>query len=224
MLQVRYFSFNPFEERTILLWDSSLDAVIVDPGCCGDAEFGRLEGEICKEKLRLKAIWLTHGHIDHIYGVKAVADRYSVPVFMHPQDKAILGANCEMAERFGFASPDVSFHTEDLEDGQILNLGESGFKVITTPGHTPGSVCFYNEEAKLLLSGDTLFAGSIGRTDLLGGDYDKLIVSIMDKIMGLDADVDFLPGHGPVGNLGRERTHNPFLQPFNEPEDTITEL
>ena len=92
-----------------------------------------------------------------------------------------------------------------------------GFKVIATPGHTPGCVCFYNEEAGILLSGDTLFAGAIGRTDLLGGDYDKEISSIMDRLIGLPGDVDVLPGHGPRSSIAEERTGNPFLQPFNEP-------
>ncbi len=93
------------------------------------------------------------------------------------------------------------------------------FQVITTPGHTPGGVSFYSEEERILLTGDTLFAGSIGRTDLPGGEYDDLIVSIMDKLMGLDGDVEILPGHGGVSDIASERTHNPFLQPFNEPDD-----
>ena len=95
------------------------------------------------------------------------------------------------------------------------------FKVITTPGHTPGCVCYYCEADKVLLSGDTLFAGSIGRTDHLGGDYDREIISVMDKLMGLPGDVDVLPGHGHRTTIANERTQNPFLQPFNEPEEDI---
>ena len=93
--------------------------------------------------------------------------------------------------------------------------------MITTPGHTPGGVCYYDETDKVLLTGDTLFAGAIGRSDLIGGDYDHLIISIMDKLMGLPGDVDVLPGHGRKTTIADERTHNPFLQPFNEPEEDL---
>lgn len=224
MLKIKNFSFNPFSERTILMWDESLECVVVDPGCYDEAELGSLVSEIEKENLKPQAIWLTHGHFDHIYGVKAIADKYSLPILMHFDDRAIMKNNLDMAERFGLALPNIDFETIEIEDEQLIGFGNSKFKVITTPGHTPGCVCFYNEEAKVLISGDTLFAGSIGRTDHMGGDYDKLIVSIMDKLMGIDTDVIIIPGHGPTSNIGKERTHNPFLQPFNEPEDTMMDI
>ena len=129
------------------------------------------------------------------------------------------------AQGVGLKAPDVSFETEDLVDGQILApFDQVGFKVITTPGHTPGGVCFYSEENKILFSGDTLFAGSIGRTDLDGGDYDKEIVGIMEKLMLLPGDVEVYQGHGPSTSIAEERTTNPFLQPFNEPWENEIDL
>ena len=108
-----------------------------------------------------------------------------------------------------------------MKEGDEIAFGNTKFSVIETPGHTFGGVCYYCKEEKLLVSGDTLFAGAIGRTDSQWGDYDKLIVAIMEKLMGLDGDVEVIPGHGPVTNIGYERTHNPFLQPFNEPDGDI---
>lgn len=221
MLQVKCFSFNPFAERCVLLWDESQEAVVVDPGCYDAGELDELEAALSSQKLCLKAIWLTHGHFDHIYGVKALAAKYQVPVYMHHDDKLILENNLLTASHAGLVAPDIAFGTEDLAEGQVLGFGNTRFSVILTPGHTPGGVCFYDEPDKLLLCGDSLFCGSIGRTDLPGGDYDKLIVSIMDSLMGLPGDVDVIPGHGPVTNIGKERTHNPFLQPFNEPEEEV---
>ena len=111
----------------------------------------------------------------------------------------------------------------DIRDGQILRLAGIELEVISTPGHTPGGVCYLDRKDKILFSGDTLFAGTIGRSDLEGGDYDKLIVSVMEKLMGLDSDITVLPGHEGSTTIGEERTSNPFLQPFNEPEEEVDE-
>ena len=119
--------------------------------------------------------------------------------------------------------PKDSFRSTDIEDGQELELAGIKLKVIGTPGHTPGGVCYLDSEDKALFSGDTLFAGTIGRTDLEGGDYDHLIVSVMDKLMGLDGDITVYPGHAHSTTIARERTQNPFLQPFNEPEEEVDE-
>ena len=137
---------------------------------------------------------------------------------MSPEDRFILDKAGEYANGVGLKAPDVGFETKELVDGQILRYSQDDtFQVIAIPGHTPGCVCFYSEKAKMLFSGDTLFAGAIGRTDLDGGDYDKEIVGIMEKLMVLPGDVEVFPGHGPGTNIAIERTTNPFLQPFNEP-------
>lgn len=221
MLNIRKFLFNPFQETTLLLWDDTQEGVIVDPGCMDPEEKESLTAYIAKEQVRPVAIWLTHGHFDHIYGVPDLAGAYGIPVFMHPDDAVMVANNWQLTRRYRLPDAPKDFPFEPLQDGQELRFGHTVFTVITTPGHTPGGVCFLDAADKVLVSGDTLFAGSIGRTDSEWGDYDKLIVSIMDKLMGLDGDIDVIPGHGPVTNIGHERTHNPFLQPFNEPEEEM---
>ena len=226
-INIKSFHFNPFRENCYLVWDEGLDCVIIDPGCYETSEFSALKGFIATEKLSPKAIWLTHGHFDHIIGVAELSREYSVPVYLSPEDSITLGGNNDVTLSFGLKRPDLSFVTKELVDGQILRFAQddkASFKVIATPGHTPGCVCFYCEAAKTLFSGDTLFAGSIGRTDLEGGDYDKEIVSVMEKLMVLPGDVEVYPGHGPATSIAEERTTNPFLQPFNEPWENDTDL
>lgn len=219
MLKYRIFTFNPFGEKCAVGWDETGDGVVIDPGCYDGRETDELMEGIAGSRAKIKAVLLTHGHFDHIFGLTALLRRLGakVPVYMNPEDKVILENDAAMAESFSLKAPDTSFVTSDIADGDVLKFGKTSFKVISTPGHTPGSVCFYDEADKVLFSGDTLFAGSIGRTDNKWGDYDKMIVAIMDKIMGLDGDTVVLPGHGPATTIGTERTHNPFLQPFNEP-------
>ena len=220
-LNIKVFCFNPFRENSYVLWRGPEDCVVVDPGCYGKEEGARLLDYLASEGLKPSAVWLTHGHFDHVFGVAGLCRSFPVPVYMSPEDKVMVEYGGMMAESVGMPAPDVSFGTVDISDGQELGLG---FKVIATPGHTPGSVCFYSEESKVLLSGDTLFAGSIGRTDLNGGDYDREIVSIMDGLMGLPGDVDVLPGHGPATSISVERTQNPFLQPWGGPCEDENEM
>ena len=213
MLKILTFQFNPFQENCSFAWDETGEAVIIDPGFYDEKEAASLYGKIQEKGVKPKMILLTHGHFDHIFGVKECASKYGIPDYM-------LANNFSSA--FGLRDPDSSFVTESLVDGQILKFGNTEFETIVTPGHTPGGVCFYDAEDKVVFTGDTLFAGSIGRTDQPGGDYDKLIVSLMDKVMVLPGDVTVFPGHGPCTTISDERTHNPFLQPFNEPdEDTL---
>ena len=218
MLNVRYSVFNLFEERTYVAWRDAGRCVIVDPGCREGAELDALEGLLAQEALKPEAILLTHGHLDHILGVKALQDRYGIPVYMHPADTAALDYNQVMAQRFRMKLPGV-FTWTPLADRQKLELADMRFEVIATPGHTPGCVCFLEREEGILFTGDTLFAGSIGRTDFPYSEYDDEIRSIMDRLLPLDPGIAVLPGHGPSSTIGRERTGNPFLEPFNEPEE-----
>ena len=191
-------------------------AVIVDPGMSNPSECSRVADFVSANGLQLKAILLTHGHFDHIYGVKWCVDSYGVPVYMNPADSVIVENAPKHASAFGLDEPQIDFSTKDIADGDILSFGEMSFEVVSTPGHTPGGVCYIDKGNSFMFSGDTLFAGTIGRSDLPGGDYDSLILSLMNKLMFLDGDMEVFPGHGGNTTIGDERTQNPFLQPFNE--------
>ncbi len=207
MINLKIFVCNPYEENTIIAnAQSSKEAVIIDPGCQSGKEFDAVKSYLEKEALRPVAILLTHAHADHICGIPLLKEVYDIPVYMDPRE-----------------NPGFKFDFTPIENGQILHLAGLDLEVISTPGHTPGGVCYLDRADKCLFSGDTLFAGTIGRTDLPGGDYDKLIVSVMDSIMGLDSDTEVFPGHAGSTSIAREKCSNPFLQPFNEPEEEVAE-
>ncbi len=222
MLNVRYSVFNLFEERTYVAWRDERRCVIVDPGCREGAELEALEALIAQEGLTPAAILLTHSHIDHIFGVKLLQDRFGIPAYMHPAEVASLEYNKVMADRFRMKLPG-EFDWTPVQDGQLLEIADMRFEVIATPGHSPGCVCYLERDEGILFSGDTLFAGSIGRTDFPYSDYDDEIRAILERLLPLDPATTLLPGHGPASTIGRERTGNPFLEPFNEPEEDPAE-
>lgn len=218
MLNISYFHFNPFSVNTWIVWDESGNTMIVDPGFSDDRERDALYGYIEEQGLKPEAIVLTHGHIDHVLGVTECCARYGIPAYMSPADAAVMDKHGEVAVRFGFAFDLEAFRTEPVTDGQVLHLAGTDWLAIATPGHSPGGTCYYSADNHLLFSGDTLFKDTIGRTDLPCCEYDDLIVSLMDKVMDLPGETDVLPGHGAPTTISDERTHNPFLIPFNEPE------
>ena len=230
MIHIQDFTFNSFQTRCSVVWDDSLSCAIVDPGCSSDAEISELTSFISSRGLKPVCIMLTHGHFDHVLGVADLVSRYdNLPVYMHPADKATLAGNEYFTNWFGAPLP-ASFETVDIceacpsegcaNDPKCISAIEVGglrFKVIETPGHTPGGVSFYEPSEKVLFSGDSLFAGAIGRTDHPGGDYEMLMKSILGKLVTLEGSVSVIPGHGPCTDIAREGMTNPFLLPFNEP-------
>lgn len=231
MLKFKSFNFNPFQTCCSVIWDDNskneaskenkIPGIIIDPSFYTENERNELFSFIENKGIEPQKILLTHAHFDHIFGVCECINQYNIPVYMHPADKITLNHNEAFAKLFRLKVPNMNFETVDIHQGDKIrindNANEVEFEVIETPGHTPGGVCYYDKMNKILFSGDTLFAGSIGRTDSVIGDYDKLIVSIMDKIMGIDGETFVVPGHGPTTSISQERTHNPFLEPFNEP-------
>ena len=219
MIHIEYFTFNAFMERCSVVWDDDLNCAIIDPGFYTVGERDTLYGFIENKGLRVKAILLTHGHFDHIFGVAEASAHFNVPVYMHTADKVIIDeANPKLCSAFGLKVPAAL--AQDIipsEEGDIIKVGSMKFEVIETPGHTPGGVCYLEREQKIMFSGDTLFAGSIGRTDNQWADYDALMAGIFGKLMELDGDIAVVPGHGPATSIADERMTNPFLMPFNEP-------
>lgn len=222
MLHSRIFVFNPLETNCTVLWeDGSASCTVVDPGMSSPDGCRELTDFLRANGLTPDAIFLTHGHFDHLWGVDRLLSEYPAPVYLHPDDKDIMSriTGGKGMDIFSFLKHD--FPTVDIADGDTLTGGGTTWKVLHTPGHSPGSCCFLAESSPLLMSGDTLFAGCIGRTDLAGGDYDVLMDSLLQKVMVLPGETDVIPGHGRPTTIGREAMTNPFLDPFNEPEKDL---
>lgn len=210
-MKIKTFYFNPIRECCYVAWDETGTCVFIDPGCYGDRELQRLKDFVADNQLHPAKILLTHGHFDHILGVEDVARTWAIDAWIHPADHEQMVRSGEWCAQLGLAFKPYSGTLHDIADGDIISFGETELKVIETPGHTQGGVCFLCEKEQVLFAGDTLFAGSIGRTDHPGGDYDQLIASIDHKLMSLDGDIKVLPGHGPATSIGYERATNPFL-------------
>ena len=220
MIHLEHFIFNPFQTNTFLVWDDKGFCAIVDPGY-QDAEKAEIVAFIESKKLTPVCVMLTHGHFDHIYGLTHFASTYNVPVYMDMKETySFEHTNPYVCRSYGLempALPGEGITLTDTKDGDVIKVGDLTFEVLQTPGHSVGGLCFLERESKTLFSGDTLFAGAIGRTDHPGGDYDLMMNSIWEKLMCLDGDIAVYPGHGPATDIARERMTNPFLQPFNLP-------
>ena len=212
MLHIQSFAFNPFSENTYILYDDNKNAFLIDPGNFFDEETSQLINFIEDKELTIQSILLTHAHIDHVLGLQKAFDRFQVPVLMHELEQEILDRNPMDANRFGFLFTPFQGNTDYLAEGEEISLGKHNFKVLHVPGHSPGSIAFYSEEDRLVVSGDVLFEGSIGRTDLYKGNHEQLLESIRSRIFVLDDEVKVYSGHGNPTTVGFERTHNPFFK------------
>lgn len=190
----------------ILGCEKTLEAVVIDPGDEGD----KILAELSKNKLSVKCIINTHGHFDHVGANKRLKEVTGADIYIHAEDAPMLGQLEEMAMSFGMKMEKSPPADKMIADGDEIKFGEYSLKVIHTPGHSPGGISLYTKG--LLISGDTLFYGSIGRTDLPGGDYETLISSIKNKLLPLGDDVKVLTGHGPATSIKTERQSNPFLK------------
>lgn len=211
-MRVERFTFNPFQENTYLLIASDGSCAIVDPGCYGPQECDVLSAYIESNGLRPEYLLHTHCHLDHMFGNRYVADRYNLTPKHHPHETLILKAAVDTGMRFGLpveASPDGD---PCLLDGMFVQIDDLRLEILHTPGHSPGSVCFYHSESGQLIGGDVLFRESIGRSDLPGGDHHILLKSIREKLFTLPEKTTVFPGHGETTSIGYEIRNNPFLQ------------
>ena len=211
MISVKTIVFNNFAVNTYILHDESKNAIIIDPACSNKGELNTLTQYILNNQLTPVKIINTHGHIDHIVGVQKVADQYKIPFLMHEADAPLLGTAREMGLLFGFQVDEIPTPTSFLNEGDIVEFGNSQLKVFHVPGHSPGSIVFYSKNDDFVIAGDVLFSGSIGRTDLPGGDYNTLISGIKNKLLTLPAKTIVYSGHGSSTTIHVEHDTNPFL-------------
>ena len=212
-MKVSRFIFNMFGVNTYVLWDpESLEAAIVDPGMIDGRENEALDNFIGKHRLKVTNLINTHSHLDHIFGNAYVKEKYGLKIKAHPEDEFLATDLPNQAKRFGIQLPLTPQRTEvELHDGDTLFLGKERIEIISVPGHSPGSIALYCPESNFVITGDALFAGSIGRTDLPKGNQATLIDSIQKKLMTLPDSTVILPGHGGESTIGREKLANPFI-------------
>ncbi len=212
MITVKTFEFNFFQENSYLLYDETGEAVLIDCGCSRWQEEQELSDFIKENNLTLKHLLCTHLHMDHIMGNEYIYKTYGLKPEAHKADVDNLPSAEAQSRRFNLPIPVRDVPIEKyLVGNEVIRFGDSELTVLTVPGHSPGSVAFYNSKSGFVIVGDALFAGSIGRTDLWGGNHDVLIAAIKDKLLSLPDDTIVYPGHGPATNVYAERMNNPFL-------------
>lgn len=211
MIEVRNYASGGFAENAYLVWRrGATSAVAVDPG----ADVQALIDTLTAEQLGLAAVLLTHAHIDHIEGVAALTRATTAPLYLHPDDRPFYDNAALQAAQFGIRIEPLPEIQNSLADGQQLRLADIDLEVRHVPGHSPGHVMFYVADAGAAFVGDVVFQGSIGRTDLWGGDFQTLMRSIRAHVMTLPDDTTLYPGHGPATTVKQERAFNPFIAPL----------
>jgi len=214
-LKVKQFVFNPFGVSTFIIYDSeSKAAIAIDPGMLNSAEQKEFDSYIAENNLKLTQIVNTHLHLDHCFGNNYVRDKYGIKVAAHPDDAFLGNSLAEQASRFGIrlTGNDTKVGIDiELKDGDSIKVGAHTLKVLHVPGHSPGSIALYCAEGGFVIAGDVLFKGSIGRTDLQGGNLDTLLNSIHSRLMTLPDSTNVLPGHDRFTTIGAERATNPYI-------------
>ncbi len=212
MIKIHKFTFNPFAENSYVLWDEETkEAAIIDPGCYDNYEKKEIDNFITTNQLKLKYLFNTHCHVDHIFGNCYVKTNYDVIYYAPEEDLPLLQQAATQAAMFGLEIRETCLPDKFITPGLTLQLGNINLEFLFTPGHSPGGYCIYFKSENACITGDVLFEGSIGRTDLPGGNYDQLLNSIREKLFVLPDETVIYPGHGELSTIGKEKKSNPFF-------------
>ncbi len=211
MLQIKKFTFNQVQENTFVVYDETNECVIIDAGCYFENERKELDAFIAEKQLKPVRLINTHCHFDHIMGVTHCCNKYQLQFEIHPDELPLIEQASEHGDLFGISMEPVGVPDAYFREGDQITFGNSTLQVIAAPGHSPGGVVFYNPEQKILIAGDVLFYGSIGRTDLPGGSFERLVGNIKTKLLILPEETVVYCGHGPETTIGFEKKNNPFL-------------
>lgn len=212
MLYVKAFTFNPIQENTYLVYNDAGDCIIIDPGCYFEEEQQQLTQYIENQSLRPQMLLNTHCHLDHVFGNKYIADRYQLELHIHPLEKQLLDMAPASGLMYNIPFDNYQGPLRDLSPNQIITIGDDQLCCLFTPGHSPGSISFHCSGQRFVISGDLLFSGSVGRTDLPGGNMDVLLNSIRTEMLVLPDETIVYSGHGSATTIGAERLGNPYLQ------------
>ena len=211
MLTIESLVFNSFQVNTYLVRDEKGNCLVIDPAFHSPEEISTFDHYITKNGLTITGQMNTHCHIDHILGVRHIQTTYNCPLRAHPDESKLLSNAPLMGDIYGLNIAPLSGIDEPVGDDESIAVGEDFLRTILVPGHSPGSLSFYSPEGGFVVTGDALFQGSIGRTDLPGGDYDTLISSIQKRLLTLPPETTVYPGHGDPTTIGDEASNNPFL-------------
>lgn len=214
MISIKQFTVNPVQENCYVISDDTHEAIIIDCGCFEQREWDKIKSYLTAEKLKVVHLLNTHLHFDHTLGNRFVYECFGIQAKAHHGDATLYShTDLQLSQFFGNAFSGLSMPSIDttLKPNEIICFGKHKIKVLYTPGHSQGGVCFYCEEENALWTGDTLFEGSIGRTDLQGGNYSTLIKSINDNLLCLPDETRVFPGHGPMTTIGDEKRFNPYI-------------
>jgi len=212
MLHVACFTFNAFQEQTYVVYDETKNCAIIDPGCSQVHEKKLLSDFIQAHGLQVKHLINTHCHLDHILGNQYIKDTYATALAIHPQELTNLQLAATYAPQYNIIGYQATEPDYFLMPGNVIQLGNSHLEIFYVPGHSPGHIALYSQQDQICLVGDVLFKGSIGRTDLPGGNYATLLESIHQKLFTLDDQVTVYPGHGPATSIGIEKRTNRFCK------------
>jgi glyoxylase-like metal-dependent hydrolase (beta-lactamase superfamily II) len=212
MLTVKTFIFNPVQENTYVLYNEKKQCCIIDPGCYFEKEKQELKTFVQNSGLEPVLLLNTHCHLDHVFGNKFIYDTWSLKLHIHEKEKVVLDFAPASGEMWELPFENYAGELVFISEGSRIKVGSDELEIRYTPGHSPGHVCFYSEPDCFAISGDVLFNGSIGRTDLPGGDFDVLINSIQTQLFTMPDETKIYSGHGPMTTIGLEKMNNPFVK------------